>query len=82
MQINSENGLPKYTNVKKLWPKQINWQNNGHFSCILVELAKCAAHGPNVLLTQTDFFPSFILHIHSTPWFAFTHATNQFFVTP
>ena len=38
---------------------------NGHFLCILVRLAKCAAHGPNVLNNQKYFFPSFIIPIHS-----------------
>jgi hypothetical protein len=60
MQINSENGFQKYANGKKLRPKQIYCQNNGHFSCILVELAECAAHGLNVIMTQKDFSPSFI----------------------
>ena len=73
MQINSENGFQKYANGKKLWPKQIYRQNNGRFSCILVKLVECAAHGPNVLMTQKDFFPSFILPIHRTPWLAFKY---------
>ena len=70
MQINSENGFQKYANGKTLWPNPIYRLNNGHFSCILVELAECAAHGPNVLPTQKDFFPSFILPIYRTPWIA------------
>ena len=54
MQINSENGFQKYANGKKLWPKPIYRQNNGRFSCILVKLVECAAHSPNVLMTQPE----------------------------
>ena len=46
---------------------------NGHFPCILVRLAECAAHGQNVLKNQKYFVPGFIIPLHRSPWLAFKH---------
>ena len=53
---------------------------NGHFPCILVRLAECAAHGPNVLKNEKYFFPSFIIPIHRSPWLAFIHRQKMKFL--